>query len=220
MVKKTSMGRQKIEIKRIVREDYRQVTFSKRRNGLFKKASELCILCGAEVAIVVFSPAGKAFSFGHSCVESVIDRFLTLEPVQPDDGTPALVDARHSAHVRELNRQYTQVLNQLEAQKKRGEALQKSKKVNQGQVWWEAPIDDLNLHELEQLRVSMEELKKNVSKRVNELSVEASSQATATFLAVNSVRMVNPFIAKTIGSSSIAHPSYAFGAFGFQRGLF
>lgn len=56
---KKSMGRQKIEIKRIEKEEARQVCFSKRRAGVFKKAHELSVLCGAEIAIVVFSPAGK-----------------------------------------------------------------------------------------------------------------------------------------------------------------
>ncbi|KAG6518318.1 uncharacterized protein LOC122054891 [Zingiber officinale] len=39
--RKTSMGRQKIEIKRIESEEARQVCFSKRRAGLFKRANEL-----------------------------------------------------------------------------------------------------------------------------------------------------------------------------------
>jgi hypothetical protein len=63
--RRTTTGRQKIEIRPIESEDARQVCFSKRRVGLFKKASELTILCGAEAAAVVFSPAGKAFSFGN-----------------------------------------------------------------------------------------------------------------------------------------------------------
>nr|GEV25635.1 agamous-like MADS-box protein AGL62 [Tanacetum cinerariifolium] len=43
MNKKTSQGRKKIEIKKIEENSSRQVTFSKRRNGLFKKAAELCV---------------------------------------------------------------------------------------------------------------------------------------------------------------------------------
>jgi hypothetical protein len=67
------MGRQKIEIRRIERNEVRHVCFSKRRAGLFSKASELSILCGAGVAVVVFfSPAGKAFCFGHPSAESVL----------------------------------------------------------------------------------------------------------------------------------------------------
>jgi len=63
------MGRGKIEIKRIDNASSRQVTFSKRRTGLFKKAQELSILCDSEVAVIVFSNTGKLFEFSSSgCV--------------------------------------------------------------------------------------------------------------------------------------------------------
>ncbi|KAL3024565.1 hypothetical protein AAZX31_04G130500 [Glycine max] len=63
------MGRGKIEIKRIDNASSRQVTFSKRRTGLFKKAQELSILCEAEVAVIVFSNTGKLFELSSSgCV--------------------------------------------------------------------------------------------------------------------------------------------------------
>lgn len=54
----------------------RQVTFSKRRTGLFKKASELATLCNAELGIVVFSPGGKPFSYGKPNLDSVAERFM------------------------------------------------------------------------------------------------------------------------------------------------
>lgn len=57
------MGRGKVELKRIENQTNRQVTFSKRRSGLFKKAYELSILCDAEVALLLFSPSGKAYQF-------------------------------------------------------------------------------------------------------------------------------------------------------------
>ena len=57
------MGRGKVELKRIENPTNRQVTFSKRRNGLLKKAFELSILCDAEVALLIFSPTGKAYQF-------------------------------------------------------------------------------------------------------------------------------------------------------------
>lgn len=50
--KKSSMGRQKIEIKKIENEEARQVTFSKRRTGLFKKASELSILVELKLGLL------------------------------------------------------------------------------------------------------------------------------------------------------------------------
>ncbi|KAF8402327.1 hypothetical protein HHK36_013281 [Tetracentron sinense] len=43
----------------------RQVCFSKRRKGLFKKASDLSAISGLDIAAVVFSPAGKPFVLGN-----------------------------------------------------------------------------------------------------------------------------------------------------------
>lgn len=60
------MTRQKIEIKKIDNPTARQVTFSKRRRGLFKKAQELSTLCDAEVALIVFSTTGKLFEYSSS----------------------------------------------------------------------------------------------------------------------------------------------------------
>ncbi|KAG6479880.1 hypothetical protein ZIOFF_063356 [Zingiber officinale] len=58
------MGRRgKVELRRIEDRTSRQIRFSKRRSGLFKKAYELAVLCDAEVALVVFSPAGKLYEF-------------------------------------------------------------------------------------------------------------------------------------------------------------
>jgi ElaB/YqjD/DUF883 family membrane-anchored ribosome-binding protein len=56
----------------------RQVTFTKRRGGLLKKAFELSVLCDAEVALVIFSTRGKLFEFS-SCnsVQKTIDRYWT-----------------------------------------------------------------------------------------------------------------------------------------------
>ncbi|GMY28324.1 floral homeotic protein DEFICIENS [Fagus crenata] len=53
------MARGKIQIKRIENATNRQVTYSKRRNGLFKKANELTVLCDAKVSIIMFSSSGK-----------------------------------------------------------------------------------------------------------------------------------------------------------------
>ena len=58
-----TMGRGKIEIKRIENSTNRQVTFSKRRNGILKKAQEISVLCDAEVGVVIFSSAGKLYDY-------------------------------------------------------------------------------------------------------------------------------------------------------------
>ena len=60
------MVRGKTEMKRIENATSRQVTFSKRRNGLLKKAFELSVLCDAEVGLIVFSPRGKLYEFASA----------------------------------------------------------------------------------------------------------------------------------------------------------
>ncbi|XP_021851996.1 MADS-box transcription factor 23 isoform X2 [Spinacia oleracea] len=69
------MGRGKIVIRRIDNTTSRQVTFSKRRNGLLKKAKELGILCDAEVGVMIFSSTGKLYEFASNSMISVIDRY-------------------------------------------------------------------------------------------------------------------------------------------------
>ncbi|GAB2212525.1 hypothetical protein Droror1_Dr00020497 [Drosera rotundifolia] len=76
MNRKRTRGRCKIPMARIENKNKRHVAFSKRRAGLFKKASEYCVLTGARVAIITFSEAGKAFTFGNPSADSVISHYL------------------------------------------------------------------------------------------------------------------------------------------------
>jgi hypothetical protein len=64
--REVNMGRGKIAIQRIDNRTNRQVTFSKRRNGLMKKARELAILCDADVGLIVFSCTGRLYEFTSS----------------------------------------------------------------------------------------------------------------------------------------------------------
>ena len=220
MAKKPSLGRQKIKIAKIQIKNHLQVTFSKRRSGLFKKASELCTLCGVEIAIVVFSPAGKVFSFGHPKVESVIDRFLARNP-NLNTTSLHLVEAHRIASIPELNMQLTHMLNELEAEKKRTETLDEMRKTSRSQFWWEAPIEDLSLHEIEQLKDSMEELKKTVAIQANKLFTE-NSNSTSIFGTNNSIRggvdhyemKPTPIIPSSSAASHVQNYGYDHGLFG------
>lgn len=58
--------RGKVQMKLIEDKTSRQVRFSKRRNGLLKKAFELAVLCDAEVALLVFSQSGKLYEYSSS----------------------------------------------------------------------------------------------------------------------------------------------------------
>ncbi|XP_039004189.1 MADS-box protein SOC1-like isoform X2 [Hibiscus syriacus] len=70
------MVRGKTQMRRIENDTSRQVTFSKRRNGLLKKAFELSVLCDAEVALIIFSPRGKLFEFASSSMQATVERYM------------------------------------------------------------------------------------------------------------------------------------------------
>ncbi|RVW40390.1 Agamous-like MADS-box protein AGL104 [Vitis vinifera] len=73
------MGRVKLQIKKIENTTNRQVTFSKRRNGLIKKAYELSVLCDVDVALIMFSPSGRISLFsGNKSIEEIMTRYVNL----------------------------------------------------------------------------------------------------------------------------------------------
>ncbi|XP_031737728.1 MADS-box protein SOC1 isoform X2 [Cucumis sativus] len=70
------MVRGKTQMRRIENATSRQVTFSKRRNGLLKKAFELSVLCDAELALIIFSSRGKLYEFSSSSMQATVGRYL------------------------------------------------------------------------------------------------------------------------------------------------
>ncbi|KAI4978558.1 hypothetical protein ZWY2020_015311 [Hordeum vulgare] len=75
--KKGGGKRGRREMRRIEDATSRQVTFSKRRSGLLKKAFELGVLCDAEVALIVFSPRGRLYEYASAPdLQRTIDRYL------------------------------------------------------------------------------------------------------------------------------------------------
>ncbi|KAM3396959.1 hypothetical protein P3S68_000471 [Capsicum galapagoense] len=79
MDKRGGKGRQKIEMKLIKSKEARTVAFSKRKNGLDKKAKEYSNLTGADVGFILFTQAGKPHSCGSPNIEKVIDKFHELK---------------------------------------------------------------------------------------------------------------------------------------------
>ncbi|XP_074573290.1 MADS-box protein SOC1-like [Curcuma longa] len=70
------MVRGKTQMRRIENPASRQVTFSKRRRGLLKKAFELSVLCDAEIGLIIFSASGKLYEFATSSMEDTIERYM------------------------------------------------------------------------------------------------------------------------------------------------
>ncbi|XP_059458344.1 agamous-like MADS-box protein FUL-L isoform X4 [Corylus avellana] len=70
------MGRGKVQLKRIEDKISRQVTFSKRKGGLMKKANELAVLCDVEVALLIFSDRGRLYEFcSTESLEEILERY-------------------------------------------------------------------------------------------------------------------------------------------------
>lgn len=77
------MGRKKIAIKRILDERTRQVTFSKRKFGLMKKAYELSVLCNCEVGLILFTQNNKLFQYASSDMDKLLLKYTEFnEPYE------------------------------------------------------------------------------------------------------------------------------------------
>ncbi|GMH31365.1 hypothetical protein Nepgr_033208 [Nepenthes gracilis] len=100
------MAREKIKIKKIDNITARQVTFSKRRRGLFKKAEELSILCDAEVALIIFSSTDKLYEYSSSNMKNIIARYNMHSNNLGKAEEPSLVlQLKNSSHAARLSKE-------------------------------------------------------------------------------------------------------------------
>ncbi|KAL9232255.1 hypothetical protein vseg_007383 [Gypsophila vaccaria] len=165
------MGRRKVEMKRITNSSSRLVTFSKRRSGLFKKANEISTLCAAEVAIIVFSPGGKPFSFGQPNVEKVVRLFNNrTHRSYGYENENTLPNSRiNKASVNKLNKELTNLETQIELQNKRSEAIDKEPRtIKIGE------IRDLSFERLVELQKKIQGLCEDSKRRLNEIEASKS----------------------------------------------
>uniref|UniRef100_A0A3Q7EF97 MADS-box domain-containing protein n=1 Tax=Solanum lycopersicum TaxID=4081 RepID=A0A3Q7EF97_SOLLC len=95
-----------------------------KRDGLFKKESELSTFCGANVAIVAFSPSNKVYACGNPSVESIVDKFVGENPPLKTDNPNPIITAHKSANINEINKKLNKLETSLERERKHGKALQ------------------------------------------------------------------------------------------------
>ncbi|KAL6517531.1 hypothetical protein OROMI_033232 [Orobanche minor] len=162
-------GRKKITIEKIENETNRQVTFSKRRAGLFKKASELSTLCGVESAIVVFSPSEKAHSFGSPSVETITNRFLN------QTGNIQLLMAHTNPtthhHHHQRNQELTDLERRLEVENRHKKEQNRMRKANTT-----PNLCELSYKQLKELKKSLMSLKHGLeTKMKNATNVQVSN---------------------------------------------
>ncbi|XP_020080356.1 MADS-box protein JOINTLESS-like [Ananas comosus] len=131
------MAREKIQIRKIDNATARQVTFLKRRRGLFKKAEELAVLCDADVALIVFSSTGKHFQFASSSMNQIIEKHsLHSKNLQKAEQPSIDLNVEQNTYTR-LSKEIAEASLQL--RQMRGEELHK-----------------LTIHELQQLEKTLE----------------------------------------------------------------
>ncbi|XP_023003989.1 MADS-box protein JOINTLESS-like [Cucurbita maxima] len=132
------MAKEKIQIRKIDNATARQVTFSKRRRGLFKKAKELSVLCDADVALIIFSTTGKLFEYSSSSMKGIIERHnLHSKNLQKLERPSLELQLVENSNYTRLNKEIAEKTHQL--RQMRGEELQ-----------------TLNTDELQQLEKSLE----------------------------------------------------------------
>ncbi|CAN1839976.1 Agamous-like MADS-box protein AGL8 homolog, partial [Linum perenne] len=158
------MGRGKVELRRIENKINRQVTFSKRRSGLLKKAHEISVLCDAEVALIVFSAKGKLFEYStDSCsMERILERH---ERYSYADRLMILY-LRSAFFI--VQGSWTLEYAKLKA---RIEVLQKNLRNYNGEE-----IDSLNLRELQNLEQQLDSALKHIRSRKNQVMCESISE--------------------------------------------
>ncbi|WCJ35811.1 Floral homeotic protein APETALA 1 [Euphorbia peplus] len=149
------MGRGRVQLKRIENKINRQVTFSKRRSGLLKKAHEISVLCDAEVALIIFSTKGKLYDYStDSCMERILERYERY----------SYAERQLHATDTETNGSWTLEHAKLKA---RMEVLQKNQKHYMGE-----DLDCLTLKELQSLEQQIDSALKHIRSRKNQLLYE------------------------------------------------
>ncbi|KAI3842541.1 hypothetical protein MKX03_034407 [Papaver bracteatum] len=157
------MVRGKTEMRRIENTTSRQVTFSKRRNGLLKKAFELSVLCEAEVALLVFSSRGKLFEFSSSStsVQKTIERYQKYHKDEQ-------VNYRNNNNNKAIEQQTSQQLQYEVANlAKMIENLEASKRKLMGE-----DLESCSINELETTENQLEKSLRNIRAKKNQLHRE------------------------------------------------
>ncbi|KAK1322202.1 Agamous-like MADS-box protein AGL61 [Acorus calamus] len=176
------MGRQKIEMKKIEKENARQVCFSKRRQGVFKKASELSTLCGVQITIIVFSPGGRPYIFAHPSLDSVINTCNS-------SSCSSSLTHHQESRIHELSKDHADLLAHLDAARTRSQELKLAAQMvardNPLAALWEMPLEELSPPDLQRLLSAAEGVKEMMMlRRTGEASMGVVHSSAAAAIVV------------------------------------
>ncbi|CAN1244280.1 Agamous-like MADS-box protein FUL-L [Linum perenne] len=154
------MGRGRVEMRRIENKISRQVTFSKRRSGLLKKAHEISVLCDAQLALIVFSTKGKLFEYSSHDMDMILERYERY----------SYAERHHQLPISDPQQPGSSWTMECPKLMSRIEVLQRNLRNLVGEE-----IDPMSLRELQQLEQQIDTALKKVRSRKNQLYNESIS---------------------------------------------
>ncbi|CAD6267788.1 unnamed protein product [Miscanthus lutarioriparius] len=169
-------GRGKVEVRRIENIVSRQVTFSKRRRGLAKKARELAVLCDADVALLIFSDKGRLHDFAShgSSMERILGRYERYLLCEDRDVTEDYPEESQG----NMSYDHIRLRSKLEA-------LQKSQRNLMGEQ-----LESLTFREVQQLEHQIDSALRNIRSRKGDIllnSIEELRNKEAFLMEQNSI---------------------------------
>ncbi|URD93850.1 hypothetical protein MUK42_00356 [Musa troglodytarum] len=181
-------GEGRVQLKRIENKINRQVTFSKRRSGLLKKAHEISVLCDAEIALIIFSAEGKLYEFAsNSCMEKILERYerycyaekaIACSDPGPQDN---------------WYREYAKL-------KAKVEVLHRSQRHLMGEQ-----LDSLTVKELQQLEHQLETSMKQIRSRKTQIMLDSVAELQRK---ENSLREQNKILEELMEKQKLMAPSH------------
>ncbi|CAF2511227.1 unnamed protein product [Rotaria sp. Silwood2] len=97
------MGRKKIQISKITDERNRQVTFTKRKFGLMKKAYELSVLCDCEIALIIFNSSNKLFQYASTDMDKILLKYTEYNEPHESRTNNEIVQILHKKESKHLD---------------------------------------------------------------------------------------------------------------------
>ncbi|KAL8053973.1 hypothetical protein ABFX02_05G108000 [Erythranthe guttata] len=154
------MVRRRVEIKAIEVKAKRHTTFTKRRQGLFKKTQDYCTLSDSQAAVIVFSAAGNFFGLGHPSLNLLVNRYIShpksvFGKEAAGAGGPRVLDGGGAEDGP------AEPLPLTETERRIVEAIERKR--------WDSAVGDLVPEELNELAAEVEKIKLMVAARKKEI---------------------------------------------------
>ncbi|KAL2478816.1 MADS-box protein SOC1 [Forsythia ovata] len=187
------MARGKTQMRRIENSTSRQVTFSKRRNGLVKKAFELSVLCDADVALIIFSTRGKLYEFSSTSMKETIELYRRHKKEIQAKNPPV---EQNMQHLKLEKASLMEKIERLESAKRKflGESMISctTEEILQLQQQLERSISSIRTRKIQVFRQQIEQLKEKGTALAAENSMLLDKLSPQEERGSNGERVIEP----------------------------